>query len=276
MNEKMYSAMAQSIIDGEAEEAEKLALQSVELGIDPLDAINHGFVVGVDHVGNLFSSGDAFLPELVMAGEAMKAAINSLEPEMSKQGKGREILGTIVLGTIEGDIHDIGKSLVGTMLSVAGFKVFDGQVELQEVQVLVHHAYDPLHRGHGIGPLQLERNLGAGGEVAHVVGEAAQEIGLLLEQPQALAPLVALDLNEGQIGVEDLQMPPHLVHHLRGEPAQHGELLLSQKRLLGPLQRLTTQSFHRHLCLILSPVELLIVCPGRPIVNPFRRKPSAN
>ena len=62
MNEQMYSAMAQSIIDGESEEAEKLANQSIELGIDPLDAINQGFVLGVDHVGNLFSCGDAFLP----------------------------------------------------------------------------------------------------------------------------------------------------------------------------------------------------------------------
>ncbi len=111
--------MAQSIIDGESEESAKLALQSIELGIDPLNAINHGFVVGVDHVGKLFSSGEAFLPELVMAGEAMEAAINSLEPEMPKQGKGRKMLGTIVLGTIEGDIHDVGKTLVGTMLSAA-------------------------------------------------------------------------------------------------------------------------------------------------------------
>ncbi len=130
MDEQIYSAMAQSIIDGESEEAEKLAMQSIELGIDPLDAINHGFVVGVDHVGNLFSSGEAFLPELVMAGEAMKAAVNMLEPEMSKQGKERKILGTIVLGTIEGDIHDIGKTLVGTMLSVAGFRVFDLGVDV--------------------------------------------------------------------------------------------------------------------------------------------------
>ena len=130
MNEQFYSVMAQSIIDGESEEAEKLAVQSIELGIDPLDAINHGFVVGVDHVGKLFSSGEAFLPELVMAGEAMKAAVNVLEPEMSKQGKGRKMLGTIVLGTIEGDIHDVGKTLVGTMLSAAGFKVFDLGVDV--------------------------------------------------------------------------------------------------------------------------------------------------
>ena len=130
MTEQMYSAMAQSIIDGESEEAEKLANQSIELGIDPLDAINQGFVLGVEHVGNLFSCGDAFLPELVMAGEAMKAAVNVLETEMAKQGTERTMLGSIVLGTIEGDIHDIGKTLVGTMLSVGGFKVFDLGVDV--------------------------------------------------------------------------------------------------------------------------------------------------
>jgi len=130
MDEQLYSAMAQSVIDGESEEAEKLALQAIELGINPLDAINNGFVVGVDRVGNLFGSGDAFLPELVMAGETMKAALTALEPEMSKQGAERKVLGTIVLGTVEGDIHDIGKTLVGTMLSVAGFKVFDLGVDV--------------------------------------------------------------------------------------------------------------------------------------------------
>jgi corrinoid protein of di/trimethylamine methyltransferase len=139
MTQPIFNAMAQSIMDGESEEAMKLALQSIEMGIDPLDAINHGFILGLDHVGNLFSSGEAYLPELVMAGEAMKAAVNALEPEMAKRGKGREILGKVILGTIEGDIHDIGKSLVGTMLSVAGFKVFDLGVDVP-IMTLVEKA----------------------------------------------------------------------------------------------------------------------------------------
>lgn len=130
MNQEIFSAMAKSIMEGDAESAEKLAFEALEAGIDPLDAINRGFIVGLDKVGELFSAGEAFLPELVMAGEAMKAAVNSLEPEMAKRGKRRQILGTVVLGTIEGDIHDIGKSLVGTMLSVAGFKVFDLGVDV--------------------------------------------------------------------------------------------------------------------------------------------------
>jgi corrinoid protein of di/trimethylamine methyltransferase len=136
MNEKIYQAMAQSIIDGEPEEAEKLALQAVEMGIDPLEAINEGYVPGVDHVGNLFSCGDAFLPDLVMAGEAMKAAVAVLEPEMMKQGTERKMLGTVVIGTIEGDIHDIGKMLVGTMLSASGFKVIDLGVDVPAINLV--------------------------------------------------------------------------------------------------------------------------------------------
>jgi corrinoid protein of di/trimethylamine methyltransferase len=130
MHESLYKSMTQSIIDGDNEAAERLALQSVELGIDPLEAINQGFVVGVNHVGSEFGLGNAFLPELVMAGEAMKAAVTALEPEMARRGTERKALGKVVLATIQGDIHEIGKTLVGTMLSAAGFKVFDLGVDV--------------------------------------------------------------------------------------------------------------------------------------------------
>ncbi len=130
MSEELFKAMAQSIIDGDAEEAERLAKQAIALGIDPLEAINKGFVQGVNHVGNEFACGNAYLPELVMAGEAMKTAVATLEPEMARRGTSREVLGKVVLATVQGDIHDIGKTLVGTMLSAAGFQVFDLGVDV--------------------------------------------------------------------------------------------------------------------------------------------------
>jgi corrinoid protein of di/trimethylamine methyltransferase len=130
MSETLFSAMAQSIIDGEDEEAVRLARQAIAQGIHPLDAINKGFIVGVNKVGDEFSCGNAFLPELVMAGEAMKAAVDVLEPELARLGTQREILGKVVLGTVEGDIHDIGKTLVGTMMSAAGFMVYDLGVDV--------------------------------------------------------------------------------------------------------------------------------------------------
>jgi corrinoid protein of di/trimethylamine methyltransferase len=130
MNTDLFRQMAQSIIDGEDEEAERLAHKAIAQGVDPLEAINQGFVAGIDQVGERFSCGDAFLPELVMAGEAMKAAIAVLEPEMARQGTVRQSLGKVILGTVAGDIHDIGKTLVGTLLSANGFEVIDLGVDV--------------------------------------------------------------------------------------------------------------------------------------------------
>ena len=126
----LFEAMSRSVIEGEAEVAADLARQAVEGGIDPLEAIDAGFVPGIDHVGHEFSLENMFLPELVRAGEAMKAAIAVLEPEMQRTGAEREIHGTVVLAAAPGDIHDIGKSLVGTMLAASGFRVIDMGVDV--------------------------------------------------------------------------------------------------------------------------------------------------
>lgn len=136
MDHELYRAMAQSIIDGDADLAEQLARQAVDTGIHPLEAINKGFVTGVNHVGDQFSCGAAFLPELVMAGEAMKRAVSALEPEMVKRGAQRQVHGKVVLATIHGDIHDIGKTLVGTMLTASGFQVFDLGVDVPIESIL--------------------------------------------------------------------------------------------------------------------------------------------
>jgi corrinoid protein of di/trimethylamine methyltransferase len=136
MHRDLFQDMIQSIIDGDSATAAYLARKAIDLGIDPLEAINKGFVVGVDHVGSQFSCGNAFLPELVMAGEAMKAAIKVLEPEMTKAGTQRQVHGKVVLATVEGDIHDIGKSLVGTMLSASGFEVIDLGVDVATTTIV--------------------------------------------------------------------------------------------------------------------------------------------
>jgi corrinoid protein of di/trimethylamine methyltransferase len=125
MTEDLFQAMAQSIIEGEAEEAERLARQAIEQGIEPVEAINKGYVAGLDEVGEQFGCGEMFLPDLVQAAEAMKAAVAVLEPEMARRGSSRHVLGKVVIGTVEGDIHDIGKTLVATMLSASGFEVYD-------------------------------------------------------------------------------------------------------------------------------------------------------
>jgi corrinoid protein of di/trimethylamine methyltransferase len=136
MTDTLFQKMAQSIVDGDPEAAVDLAKQAVEGGIDPLAAIAQGFVAGVNQVGKDFACGEAFLPQLVMAGEAMKAAVGYLDPELQKRGAARQIYGKVVLATVEGDIHEIGKSLVGTMLAASGFEVFDLGVDVPAAQII--------------------------------------------------------------------------------------------------------------------------------------------
>lgn len=130
MVEDIFAAMKQSIVDGEREEAVVLARQAVTAGIDPLAAINQGFVLGLDQVGAEYGCGELFLPDLVLAAEAMKGAVAVLEPELTRRGAVRQVLDRVVIGTVAGDIHDIGKTLVATMLSANGFEVYDLGVDV--------------------------------------------------------------------------------------------------------------------------------------------------
>lgn len=125
MSEEMYNELAQTVVAGEPEEAERLAKQCLEQGLEPLDCINNGLTKGIQRVGELFATGEYFLPDLIIGAEAMKTALGILEPALTEGGQGREVLGHAVLGTVEGDLHDIGKTLVGTMLTANGFDVTD-------------------------------------------------------------------------------------------------------------------------------------------------------
>jgi corrinoid protein of di/trimethylamine methyltransferase len=125
MSDELFKQMAQTVIDGDDEAAAALAQQALDEGIPPLEAISKGFTPGMDVVGELYSTGEYFLPDLILGGEAMKAALGVLEPALQAAGQSREVAGTVVLGTVKGDIHEIGKSLVGSMLSANGFQVYD-------------------------------------------------------------------------------------------------------------------------------------------------------
>jgi len=129
-SDELYQAMSQSVIDGEPEQAEELARKAISLDLNPLEAIDHGYTHGMNVLGDCFARGEVFLPHLVMGGEAMKAAIAVLEPELARRQQQRRVLGKVVIGTVAGDIHEIGKSLVATMLSANGFQVFDLGVDV--------------------------------------------------------------------------------------------------------------------------------------------------
>ncbi|MFW6135341.1 MAG: cobalamin B12-binding domain-containing protein [Chloroflexota bacterium] len=125
MSDEIYEKLAQAVVDGDPETAENLAQQCLEQGLHPLDCINEGLTKGIRHVGELFATGEYFLPDLIIGAEAMKKALAVLEPALTEGGQSREVLGHAVLGTVEGDLHDIGKTLVGTMLTANGFEVTD-------------------------------------------------------------------------------------------------------------------------------------------------------
>lgn len=124
MSEELFKKLAQAVVDGEPEDAVALAQQALEQGIDPLACINQGLMVGIHEVGELFSSGEFFLPELIIGADVMKQALEVLEPALMA-GQQREIVGKVVIGTVKGDLHEIGKTLVATMLTANGFKVTD-------------------------------------------------------------------------------------------------------------------------------------------------------
>jgi corrinoid protein of di/trimethylamine methyltransferase len=130
MLDDLFSTMRQSIIDGAPDMASTLAQQAVASGIAPIDAINRGYVPGMHEVGEQFAKGQMFLPDMMASAEAMRAAMAVLDPELKKLGEERPMAGTVVLGTTKGDIHEIGKILVGTLLSAHGFRVHDLGVDV--------------------------------------------------------------------------------------------------------------------------------------------------
>jgi corrinoid protein of di/trimethylamine methyltransferase len=130
MPEELLKAMRQSIIDGAPETARSLAENAVRSGIAPLVAIHDGYVPGMKHVGDEFGHKRMFLPDMVAAAEAMKAAMVVLDAELKLVGGDRPSAGTVVLGTAKGDIHEIGKTLVGTILTANGYRVHDLGVDV--------------------------------------------------------------------------------------------------------------------------------------------------
>ncbi len=120
--EQLIKEAAKSIIDADKAKAEELAKSAIAAGMDLLEVINEGFSVGIAKVGDLFGRGELFLPELILSAEAMKVATDILNAALPQGAKKR---GKVVMGTAQGDIHDIGKSMVVSFLQANGFEVYD-------------------------------------------------------------------------------------------------------------------------------------------------------
>jgi trimethylamine corrinoid protein len=123
MSAGIYETAIETIVKGNATEAIEAAKKGLAEGIDPLDLMNKGFIPGIKKVGDLFGSGRLFLPELIMSAAAMERVtelINVSIPSEQVQTQGR-----FVIATVEGDVHDIGKTIVVSLLKANGFAVMD-------------------------------------------------------------------------------------------------------------------------------------------------------
>jgi len=131
--ERLTNAVLETNVDA----AREAATKALDAKIDPLDAIQNGLAKGLREIGAKFERGEMFLMELILGGEAMKAGLEVLKPEIAKQRKELTGSGTVILGTVEGDMHDIGKSVVNAMLTAEGFEVTDLGVDVPD-QVFVN------------------------------------------------------------------------------------------------------------------------------------------
>lgn len=123
MSEKILQEAAKAITSGDAAKAAELAKRGLDEGIEPLRLLDQGFVPGINEVGELFSKGKLFIPMLIKSATAMEKAteiINAAIPQEEEVAQGR-----VVLGTVQGDVHDIGKTIVVALLKANGFEVLD-------------------------------------------------------------------------------------------------------------------------------------------------------
>lgn len=123
---KIFDEIREAVIEGDEDLAVELAEQVLSEGLNPVDAVQNGYIKGIEEMGNQWKAGEAFLPDVMMAADAMKAGLAALEEAIAAVGStDADEVGKIVLGTVEGDIHDIGKNIVGALLTAAGLKVYD-------------------------------------------------------------------------------------------------------------------------------------------------------
>lgn len=130
INDEYFRKLAQTIIDGEDEKCVRLVNAGLEAGVDPLEAVEKGLAMGIDKVGEDFGAGIIFLPELAMAADVMKQGTAILDERIKASGSNRLSHGKIIIGTIKGDIHDIGKSVVAAVMQANGYDVVDIGIDI--------------------------------------------------------------------------------------------------------------------------------------------------
>ena len=121
MSEKIFEKISTAILEGDSDASASVTQQGLDEGVSAADILNNGLIVGMNEVGVRFKAGDMFVPEVLMSAEAMASGMTLLRPLLAESGT--KMAGTIVMGTVEGDLHDIGKNLVSMMCEGAGFQI---------------------------------------------------------------------------------------------------------------------------------------------------------
>lgn len=122
---EILERLKEAVVNFDESLVQEMANKAIEEGIDPLKAVEEGMVKGLDIIGEKYEKEEIFLPELMMAANVFQSGMKVLEPKIADQGKEREKKGVVVIGTVKGDIHKIGKDIVTLLMRTAGYEVHD-------------------------------------------------------------------------------------------------------------------------------------------------------
>ena len=120
---EIFEKLSTAVLEGDADKAHKLVERGLKQGLSPKEILDNGLIVGMDEVGARFKRGDMFVPEVLMSADSMASGMEILRPLLVESGV--EMLGKVVMGTVKGDLHDIGKNLVSMLCEGAGFEIVD-------------------------------------------------------------------------------------------------------------------------------------------------------
>lgn len=134
---EIYELMKEAVLNGDEEEAMKLAQQVLDDGLNINEAMDKGFLAGIQEAGQLYEDEEYFLPDLVCSADAMKGALGILDEAMKNDPNAEAgAAAKVALVTVQGDVHDIGKTIVGAMMTAAGFEVYDLGTDVLNEEVI--------------------------------------------------------------------------------------------------------------------------------------------
>ena len=133
---QIFENLKSAVVEGDGDKAKVSAEEALAANIDPLEAVEMGLSQGMDVVGERFECGDAYLPELMMAGDAFRSAMEILNPEIKRQKKEIVSLGTVLMASVKGDLHSIGKNILATVLEANGFHVVNLGVDKGALEII--------------------------------------------------------------------------------------------------------------------------------------------